>query len=125
MSVHTHTPRSALTYWKVQESFSGAVLLELDIRTGRTHQIRVHCKSIGHPIIGDPVYLNRGDKKRLAAVSNKLYRTVHNLDRQMLHAWKLSFDHPLTEKRMEISAPLPDDMSRLLERFRSVSAEIA
>lgn len=125
MSVHTRTPRSALTYWQVHESFRGATLLELDIRTGRTHQIRVHCKSFGHPIIGDPVYFNRGDKKRLASVSDRLYRTVHMLDRQMLHAWKLSFDHPLTEKRMEVSAPVPDDMSRLLERFRSVSAEIA
>jgi 23S rRNA pseudouridine1911/1915/1917 synthase len=76
MSTTTHTPRSALTLWRVREQFAGACLLELDIRTGRTHQIRVHCKSMGHPVIGDPVYGNRGDKKRLAAVSSELGRAV-------------------------------------------------
>ncbi len=123
MSIHTRTPRAALTHWHVREAFVGSVLLELEICTGRTHQIRVHCKSIGHPIIGDPVYCNRGDKQRLRAVSDKLYQAVRKLDRQMLHAWKLSFVHPLTGKRLRVTAPLPEDMAHLLERFRSVSAQ--
>jgi len=124
MSVTTHTPRSALTLWRLLESFSGACLLELDIRTGRTHQIRVHCKSMGHPVIGDPVYGNRGDKKRLASVSPDLGRAIMALDRQMLHAWQLSFNHPVTGERMTMEAPMPSDMTRLIDRFREVSSKI-
>ena len=55
MSVHTRGPRPAMTSWLLREAFGGAALLELDIHTGRTHQIRVHCQSMGHPVIGDPV----------------------------------------------------------------------
>lgn len=124
MSVTTHTPRSALTHWRVREQFVGACLLELDIRTGRTHQIRVHCKTMGHPIIGDPVYGNRGDKKRLAAVSPELGRAVMALDRQMLHAWQLSFVHPVTAKRVIVEAPMPEDMIQLIDHFREVSFQI-
>jgi 23S rRNA pseudouridine1911/1915/1917 synthase len=122
MSVHTHAPRPALTHWLVQETFGGASLLDLDIRTGRTHQIRVHCKAMGHPVIGDPVYFNRGDRKRLAAVSERMALTVAALARQMLHAWRLSVKHPKTGTRMAFKAPLPDDMVRLLERFRAIAA---
>jgi 23S rRNA pseudouridine1911/1915/1917 synthase len=121
MSVTTRTPRSALTLWRVCESFAGACLLELDIRTGRTHQIRVHCKTMGHPVIGDPVYGNRGDKKRLAAVSPELGRAVMAVDRQMLHAWRLTFVHPATGQKVSIKAPLPGDMRELIDRFRETS----
>ncbi len=124
MSVTTHTPRSALTLWRVLEQFTGVCLLELDIRTGRTHQIRVHCKTMGHPVIGDPVYGNRGDKKRLASISHDMGRAVMALDRQMLHAWQLSFVHPATGERMTLEAPLPIDMTRLIDRFREISSTI-
>lgn len=120
MSVTTRSPRSALTLWRVREPFAGACLLELDIRTGRTHQIRVHCKTMGHPVIGDPVYGNRGDKKRLAAASPELRRAIMAVDRQMLHAWQLAFVHPLSGQQMNITAPVPGDMSELLDRFRAV-----
>lgn len=123
MSVNTHTPRSALTYWRVRERFAGACLLEMDIRTGRTHQIRVHCKALGHPVIGDPVYFNRGAQKRLAAVSTGMHQAVMGLDRQMLHARQLAFVHPQTAEKMTLKAPLPDDMVRLLTRFRSIAAD--
>ena len=124
MSVTTHTPRSALTLWRVLEKFTGVCLLELDIRTGRTHQIRVHCKTMGHPVIGDPVYGNRGDNKRLAAVSPELSRAVMVLNRQMLHAWQLSFIHPGTGERMTMKAPIPSDMTGLIDRFREISSKI-
>ena len=124
MSVTTHTPRSALTHWRVIEQYTGACLLELDISTGRTHQIRVHCKTMGHPVIGDPVYGKRGDNKRLASFSPELGRAVMALDRQMLHAWLLSFNHPLTGERMTMEAPMPSDMTRLIDRFRDVSSKI-
>ncbi len=124
MSVTTHTPRSALTHWRVIEQYTGACLLELDIRTGRTHQIRVHCKTMGHPVIGDPVYGNRGDKKRLASISPELGRAVMALDRQMLHAWRISFVHPVSGARMTVEAPIPSDMSGLIDRFKELSSTI-
>ncbi|MDX2512372.1 MAG: hypothetical protein QNK25_10020, partial [Desulfobacterales bacterium] len=82
------------------------------------------CKTMGHPIIGDPVYGNRGDKKRLAAVSPELGRAVMALDRQMLHAWQLSFVHPVTAKRVIVEAPMPEDMIQLIDHFREVSSQI-
>ena len=122
MSVTTHTPRSALTLWRVREKFKGACLLELDIRTGRTHQIRVHCKTMGHPVVGDSVYGNRGVKKRLASIFPEMDRAVVALDRQMLHAWRISFDHPATGARMTGEAPMPSDMTGLIGCFRGISS---
>jgi 23S rRNA pseudouridine1911/1915/1917 synthase len=125
MSVNTHTPRSALTHWRTIETFTGACLLELDIRTGRTHQIRVHCRTMGHPVIGDPVYGNRGDKKRLFMVSEDMFQAVKGLDRQMLHAWRISFVHPVTGERMTMEASLPADMAGMIGRFREISETVA
>ncbi|MCB2146405.1 MAG: RluA family pseudouridine synthase [Deltaproteobacteria bacterium] len=122
MSTTTHTPRSALTKWRTLEKFPGASLLELDIRTGRTHQIRVHCKTMGHPVIGDPVYGNRGDKRRLASISPELSQAIMALDRQMLHAWQLSFTHPVTGERMTAEATMPSDMAGVIDRFREISS---
>jgi 23S rRNA pseudouridine1911/1915/1917 synthase len=124
MSVNTRTPRTALTHWRVLERFTGVCLLELDIRTGRTHQIRVHCKAMGHSVVGDPMYGNRGDIKKLAAASPELSRAVTVLNRQMLHAWQLSFIHPVTGERMTIEAPMPSDMTGLIDRFRNISSTI-
>lgn len=121
MSVTTHTPRSALTLWRIHEQFIGASLLDLDIRTGRTHQIRVHCKTMGHPVIGDPAYGNRGEKKRLAAASIEMSRAVLILNRQMLHAWRLSFFHPASGNRIMLEAPMPEDMVDIIDRFRAIS----
>jgi 23S rRNA pseudouridine1911/1915/1917 synthase len=124
MSITTRTPRSALTRWRVREAFAGVCLLELEIRTGRTHQIRVHCKTMGHPVIGDPVYGNRGDKKRLASRSPESGRAVRSVDRQMLHAWQLAFNHPETGERMTMEAPMPADMAGLIDRFRAIKANL-
>lgn len=118
MSVTTRAPRSALTHWKVRESFAGAALLEVDIRTGRTHQIRVHCHAMGHPVIGDSVYCRRGEKKRLASTAPCMVQSVKDIDRQMLHAWKLSFLHPKTGKTLTLEAPIPADMLALIAAFR-------
>lgn len=122
MSVTTRAPRSALTHWSVRETFSGTCLLELDIRTGRTHQIRVHCQSMGHPVIGDLVYGNRGALKRLALISNAMEKTARSTHRQMLHAEMLQFTHPADGGRVTIHAPVPEDMSELIQRFRKISS---
>lgn len=118
MSVRTNTPRSALTLWRVREKFDGACLLELDIRTGRTHQIRVHCQSIGHPVIGDPLYGNRGAKKQLAQKASETAAMVEGIGRQMLHAWRIHFIHPVSGDLLSLQAPLPADMAGLIACLR-------
>ena len=123
MSGHSRVPRPALTHWRVVEVFSGACLLEVEIHTGRTHQIRVHCRSMGHPVIGDPVYGSRGDQKRLAEVSAQMGREVVGLDRQMLHARHLAFVHPLSAAAIAVEAPLPPEMAQLIQRFRFLAGQ--
>lgn len=81
-------------------------LVEIDLITGRTHQIRVHFQSIAHPILGDPIY---GSPK---------WNQYYQLSRQMLHAFKLSFVHPVTKKNIELTAPLPLDFLQLAQRLK-------
>jgi 23S rRNA pseudouridine1911/1915/1917 synthase len=95
--------KPATTRYRVRKAFAAHTLLECELETGRTHQIRVHLASIGHPVEGDPVYAGRGERL---------------LARQALHAWKLAFDHPRTSKRMAFESPLPADFRDLLERLR-------
>jgi len=92
MSTVSRKSRSAKTFWKVIERFEGATLLEVELKTGRTHQIRVHCAAINHPVVGDPVYGGKKAAKKLSTkdTSNK----VIYAPRQMLHAWRLEFTHP-------------------------------
>lgn len=86
--------REAITEWTVLSRCKGATLLDVHILTGRTHQIRVHMKHIGHPVCGDPIYGNsRGVK----------------VPRLMLHAYTLSFTHPTTGERLTFTAPLPEE----------------
>ena len=88
----------AITHYRVIEEKNGHSLVSLTLETGRTHQIRVHMKYIGHPLVGD--YLYNPDMKFI--------------DRQALHSHRLSFLHPVTAKQMEFTAPLPADMQRIL-----------
>lgn len=94
--------KNAITHFNLKQAFSNYSFLEVKIETGRTHQIRVHLKSIGHPIVGDQVY---GDPS-----INKNFR----LKRQFLHAHKLKFTHPITKKEVEIKSPLPLDLKQVL-----------
>jgi len=109
MSTVSRKSRSAKTFWKVIERFNGATFLELDLKTGRTHQIRVHCAAINHPIVGDPVYGGKKAAKNLPA----------SVPRQMLHAWRLEFTHPATGKAMSFESPIPPDMRKLIETLRN------
>ncbi len=102
--------KPALTYYRVRQRFGDVTLLECRLATGRTHQIRVHMHSIGHPLVGDPVYrLNRG--RRTDAV-------LDAFPRQALHAWGLAFVHPASRKTMQFESPLPADMRDLLSALQ-------
>ena len=93
------------TEWKVLERLKGATYLDVHLLTGRTHQIRVHMHSIGHPLLGDRIY------------APNIKTNVH-IPRLMLHAYSLAFTHPTTGERMEIMAPLPEKFAVTLEKLR-------
>ena len=115
-SLRTRTPKEALTQWQVKERFEGITFVHASPKTGRTHQIRVHLSSIGHPLVGDPLYAK---KRRLTQITDATVRErIEVLGRQALHASLLAFRHPATEERMEFTAPMPDDMEKILEVLR-------
>ncbi len=96
--------RRAITHYRVTETFDEAALLEVRLETGRTHQIRVHSASIGHPVAGDPVYGRRPNP--------------WGLRRQALHAFRLSFDHPVTGRPLMFTSPVPPDIEQALAALR-------
>lgn len=104
--------RPATTEWRVLERFPHGTLVECTLKTGRTHQIRVHMNSIGSPVIGDRVY---GDFSNLP---KPLRVAADAFARQALHAATLSFTHPITKERLAFSAPLPSDLEELVRVFR-------
>lgn len=108
--------RAAATDYVVAERLRHASLLHLRLRSGRTHQIRVHMKHLGHPLIGDPVY--SGPQWR-GIPDKRLQHVVAAFSRQALHAQRLTFVHPRTGASMTIESPLPDDMQELLAALRS------
>lgn len=113
--------KEAVTHWHVLERFQYVTLVECRLETGRTHQIRVHMKSIGHPLFADEKYGGTEILKGLPTQKYKQY--IQNCfalcPRQVLHAKTLGFTHPRTGKRMFFDSPLPEDMSNLLEKWRN------
>lgn len=99
------TGKKAITHYYVKERFNNYCLVEFILETGRTHQIRVHSKFLGHPIVGDKTY----------GIKNQKF----NLDGQLLHAYKLELTHPTTGKRMEFSVKLPDYFENILNKLRA------
>lgn len=124
MSTTTRKGRSAVTSWRVFKRFQDITLLELILKTGRTHQIRVHCSTMGHPVVGDPIYRSRKLFKTLNKKTEHLPAGIIDLlktiPRQMLHAWQLGFNHPRTDERMSFESPVPDDMAALMEKLREI-----
>ena len=113
----------AITHYKVLERFGYVTLVECILETGRTHQIRVHMKYIGHPLFNDEIY--GGDKIMKGTVYSKYKQFVENCfaicSRQALHAKTLGFTHPQTNKAIFFDSDLPDDMSKVIEKWRNYS----
>jgi len=107
MSARPSSGRPAVTHYRVEESWDDVSLLRVRIETGRTHQIRVHMAHIGHPVVGDRQY-----GRRRAALPMPVAR-------QMLHAETLAFRHPRTGQPLEFKAPLPADMTSLIQSLRN------
>lgn len=99
--VHT-SGKECITHYEVIKRLENATLLKIKLDTGRTHQIRVHMKHIGHPVVGDTLYGTQSNK----------------IDRQALHCYKLIFMHPRTQERIEIEAPMPEDMRLLMQNSK-------
>ncbi|EIL92303.1 MULTISPECIES: 23S rRNA pseudouridine(1911/1915/1917) synthase RluD [Rhodanobacter] len=108
--------KRAVTHYRLRERFRAHSLLQCQLETGRTHQIRVHMAHIGHPLIGDPLY--GGGLKLPRGASAELIATLRGFRRQALHAEKLSFIHPATGEDMSFSAERPADQRQLIEALR-------
>jgi len=106
--------RSALTLWKVRQRFEKFTLLDIEIKTGRTHQIRVHLASINNPVVGDPTY-NEGRDNTVA--DPDIRKAIKGLNRQLLHAQQLSFTHPKTSERLTFTADLPSELNQFLDKL--------
>jgi 23S rRNA pseudouridine1911/1915/1917 synthase len=105
--------RDALTHWWVEKPFSEISFLKVVIRTGRTHQIRVHLAHIHHPVVGDRTY---GGKRRVTVVRNPLVRArLTRIKRQMLHASTIALQHPTRSEILRLTASLPGEMTSLLD----------
>lgn len=113
MSTRVRRGKEAVTGWNVLERFGNATLIEARLDTGRTHQIRVHFASTGHPVLGDRTY---GRKVEIEAKAKKKIL----FPRQMLHAELLGFIHPVTGEYLEFSSPIPSDMALALSELHSL-----
>jgi 23S rRNA pseudouridine1911/1915/1917 synthase len=117
MSTISRKSRVAETTWQISERFELASLIEVDLKTGRTHQIRVHCAAIKHPVMGDKVYGHRKRGKNVTYNKN----LIESIPRQMLHAWRIGLTHPVTEEKVFFEAPIPSDMQAVITALRQIS----
>ena len=113
--------RHAATHWRLEEALGPAALIACRLETGRTHQIRVHMASIGHPLLGDSAY-GAGFKTKAARLSEAAKAALAALGRQALHASVLGFEHPQTGERLRFERPPPEDFTRLLKALRAAPA---
>jgi len=112
--------RAAVTHYEIEKKFPSCTLLRCRLETGRTHQIRVHLARIGHPLVGDSVYL-KGPQKCVP----QLRALLTGFPRQALHATRLALEHPVSGERVEWHVPLPQDMQQLLQEIQAIVNEPA
>ena len=108
--------RSALSLFRVRQHFDRFTLLDVELKTGRTHQIRVHLAWAKHPVVGDETY---GAGRDNTIQDARLRAHVRNLGRHFLHAERLAFTHPQTGERVEFKSPLPEELTKLLADLAS------
>ena len=116
--MHIRTKREAVTHYRVMERFRAHTRLKLRLETGRTHQIRVHMSYIHHPLLGDTQYGGRRIK-HIAGASAELDAALNNYRHQALHASHIEFEHPVTHEQLSFDAPIPEEMSSLIELLRA------
>ncbi|MDO8442805.1 MAG: RluA family pseudouridine synthase [bacterium] len=116
MSTTSRRGKEAITHWRVSETYQGASLLDMDTKTGRTHQIRVHLNAMNHPVVGDKLY---GSSTKFRTIGDPFLRAkMKTMSRQALHASRITFSHPVNNAEMTFSSPLPDDMAGLCDFLR-------
>jgi 23S rRNA pseudouridine1911/1915/1917 synthase len=121
-SVSQNEGKTAITFYESLEEFEFTTLLKLNLKTGRTHQIRVHLSSLGHPIFGDPTYGGRNlvYGSNLPKIKSRVQNLLEIMPRQALHAKTLGFIHPHTKQFVKFDSNLPPDMIELLEKLKVV-----
>ena len=115
MSVRARHKRNAVTHYVVRQAFGSTSLLDVQIETGRTHQIRVHLAAKGHPIVGDSLYGGNRTKN----LPDSIAELVESMGRPFLHSSRIEFTHPRTGERMKFHAPLPPELQTLLLAIES------
>ena len=115
MTVHAPRSRPAATAYRTLETMPGFALLELLLESGRTHQIRVHLLSLQHPVVGDRRY---GGQPWRRIQDARRREALRRFDRLALHAWRLSFPHPITGETVTVTAPVPEDFASLVSVLR-------
>ncbi len=119
MSVHPRRGKTAVTRWRRLREFPGPLtLVELTPHTGRTHQLRVHLASLGHPVLGDATYGGGVSRLQGAPALKSLKALVH---RQLLHAWRLGLTHPRTGEELSWEAPLPEDFQAVVDNLENLN----
>ncbi len=111
MSSYTNHGKIAITNFKVEKYYEYFTYIDINIETGRTHQIRVHFSEMGHPIVGDDLYINKGVLKK---IPKKILTEIEKLDRYFLHAYKIIFFHPIKNEKMQIEIGLPENLKNFL-----------
>ena len=108
--------REAITHYRVRERFRRHTMIDVQLETGRTHQIRVHMAHVKYPLLGDPLY--NGRARRMAGASPELTEILQNFSRQALHAFELELIHPASNEIIGWQAPIPDDMLAVADALR-------